>query len=85
MTEVSNELMYELLKGVHHAVSELRQDISEVKKGLNVLRGHIAAIQSDIHNIHGILARHEERPDRIERRLELRELAAAQREFDPSL
>jgi hypothetical protein len=45
---------------------------------LNVLRGHIVAIQSDIHNIYGILARHEERLDRIDRRLELRELAEAQ-------
>jgi hypothetical protein len=52
---------------------------------LNVLRGHIVGIQSDIHNIYGILARHEERPDRIERRLELRELAEAQKAFDPSL
>jgi hypothetical protein len=45
---------------------------------LNVLRGHIVGIQSDIHNIYGILARHEERLDRIDRRLELRELAEAQ-------
>jgi hypothetical protein len=40
------------------------------------------AIQSDIHNIYGVLGRHDERLDRIERRLELRELAEPQRPFD---
>lgn len=83
MAEVSNELMYELLKRMHHDISELRQDVSEVKREINVVRGHMVGIQSDIHNIYGILARHDERLDRIERRLELRELAEPQRPYDP--
>ncbi|RUM98065.1 hypothetical protein EET67_10700 [Pseudaminobacter arsenicus] len=82
MTEVTNDLMYELMKRMHHEISELRQDVSEVKKELNVIRGHMIGIQTDIHNIYGILARHDERLDRIERRLELRELAEAQKPFD---
>ena len=82
MTEVTNDLMYELMKRTHHEISELRQDVSEVKKELNVIRGHMIGIQTDIHNIYGILARHDERLDRIERRLELRELAEAQKPFD---
>lgn len=36
-----------------------------------------------IHNIYGILSRHDERLERIERRLEIRELAEPQRPFDP--
>ena len=84
MAEVSNELMYELLKRMHHDVSELRMDVSEVKKELNVIRGHMIGIQTDIHNIYGILARHDDRLDRIERRLELNELAEAQKPFDPN-
>jgi len=84
MAEVTNELMYELLKRMHHDMSELRMDVSEVKKELNVIRGHMIGIQTDIHNIYGIFGRHDERLDRIERRLELRELAEAQRTFDPS-
>lgn len=84
MAEVSNELMYELLKRVHHEMSELKQDVSELKKELNVIRGHLVAMQSDIHNIYGILARHDEHLDRIDRRLELRELAEAQKPFDPN-
>jgi predicted nucleic acid-binding Zn-ribbon protein len=82
MTEVTSDLMYELMKRMHHELSELRQDVSEVKKELNVIRGHMIGIQTDIHNIYGILARHDERLDRIERRLELRELAEAQKPFD---
>jgi predicted nucleic acid-binding Zn-ribbon protein len=84
MAEVTNELMYELLKRVHHGQSELRQDMSEVKRELNVIRGHLVAVQSDIHNIYGMLARHDDRLDRIERRLDLREFAEPQRPFDPT-
>ena len=83
MPEVTNELMYELLKRVHRDLSETRLDVSEVKKELNVIRGHMVGIQSDIHNIYGILGRHDDRLERIERRLDLRELAEPQRPFDP--
>ena len=82
MAEVTNELMYELLKRVHHDTGELRMDVSEVMRELNVMRGHIVSIQGDIHNIYGILGRHDERLDRIEHRLDLRELAEPQRPFD---
>jgi septal ring factor EnvC (AmiA/AmiB activator) len=75
--------MYELLKRVHHEVAELRQDVSEVKQEMNVVRGHMVATQSDIHNIYGILARQDDRLERIERRLNLRELAEAQRPYEP--
>lgn len=83
MAEVTNELMFELLKRMHHEQSELRQDVSEVKTELNVIRGHLLAIQTDVHNIYGILARHDTRLDRIERRLDIREFAEPQRPFDP--
>lgn len=83
MAEVTNDLMYELLKRMNHDLSELRQDVSEVKRELNVIRGHMVGIQSDIHNIYGVLARHDERLERIEHRLELRELAEPQRPYEP--
>lgn len=75
--------MFELLKRVHHEIGELRQDVSETKRELNVMRGHMAATQSDIHNIYGILARRDERLERIDRRLDLREPAEAQRPYEP--
>jgi hypothetical protein len=83
MAEPTNELMFELLKRVHHEIGELRQDVSETKRELNVMRGHMVATQSDIHNIYGILARQDERLERIDTRLDLRELAEAQRPFEP--
>ena len=83
MAEVTNELMFELLKRVHHEIGELRQDVSETKRELNVMRGHMVATQSDIHTIYGILARQDERLERIDTRLDLRELAEAQRPFEP--
>ena len=83
MSEVTNELMFELLKRVHHEIGELRQDVSETKRELNVMRGHMVATQSDIHNIYGILARQDERLERIDKRPDLRELAEAQRPFEP--
>ncbi|MER8373760.1 hypothetical protein [Mesorhizobium sp. M1396] len=83
MAEVTNELMFELLKRVHHDIGELRQDVSETKRELNVMRGHMVATQSDIHNVYGILTRQDERLERIDRRLDLRELAEAQRPYEP--
>jgi hypothetical protein len=83
MSEVTNELMFELLKRVHHEIGELRQDVSETKRELNVMRGHMVATQSDIHNIYGILGRQDERLERIDRRLDLRELAEPQKPYEP--
>jgi hypothetical protein len=83
MAEVTNELMFELMKRMHHELGELRMDVGEVKRELNGLRGHMVSIQSDIHNIYGILARHDERLDRIERRFDLHELAEPQRPYRP--
>ena len=42
---------------------------------MQAFRGHIS-LQQDVHNIYAILARHDTRLDRIERRLELAEPAA---------
>ncbi|MEI9416939.1 hypothetical protein [Mesorhizobium sp. Cs1321R2N1] len=78
MPEVTNELMFELLKCVHHEIGELRQDVT--KRELSVMRGHVVATQSDIY---GILARQDDRFERIERRLDPRELAEAQRPYEP--
>jgi hypothetical protein len=52
MSGATSELMFELLKRVHHEIGELRQDVSETKRELNVMRGHMVATQSDIHNIY---------------------------------
>lgn len=83
MAEVTNELMFELMKRIQHDMAETRRDVSEVKTEINVIRGHLVAMQSDLNNIYVVLARHDDRLERIERRLELRELAEEQHPFEP--
>jgi uncharacterized protein (UPF0335 family) len=82
MAEATNELMYELLKSIHQRMDRLEAGMSEVKHEIVSVRLSIMGIQTDIHNIYGILARHDERSDRIERRLELREFAEPQRPIE---
>ena len=73
MAEVANELMYEVLKQIQNDLSAVKSTTQEIKAELTAVRMHQFAIQQDIHNIYGMLGRHDERLDRIERRLELTE------------
>ncbi|ATN34607.1 hypothetical protein ACO34A_12435 [Rhizobium sp. ACO-34A] len=83
MAEITQELMYELMKRVHSDISSLKEGQNEIKAELNAVRGTMISMHQDIHNIYGVLARHENRLDRIENRLELRELQEAQARFEP--
>ncbi|WP_083198437.1 hypothetical protein [Pararhizobium polonicum] len=83
MSEITSELMYELLKRVHSDIAGLKEGQREIRSELNAIRGTMISMHQDIHNVYGILARHDTRLDRIENRLELRELAEAQSRFEP--
>ncbi|PWE56549.1 hypothetical protein DEM27_09205 [Metarhizobium album] len=83
MAEVTNELMYELLKRMHQRIDRVDTSLGEIKSEIQSIRGTMISMQQDVHNIYGVLARHENRLDRIENRLELRELAEAQARFEP--
>ena len=83
MTDISQELMFELLKKIQADTHSLKQGQSEIRAEINALRGTMISMQKDIHNIYSVLSRHEDRLDRIENRLELRELAEAQARFEP--
>ncbi|PZU85639.1 MAG: hypothetical protein DI528_11690 [Shinella sp.] len=83
MAEITQELMYELMKRMHSDISSLKEGQNEIKAELNAVRGTMISMHQDIHNIYGVLARHENRLDRIENRLELRELQEAQARFEP--
>jgi DNA anti-recombination protein RmuC len=74
MVEVTNELMFEVLKSLQNDLGGLKDDMRDVKEELRAVRGHMLATQQDIANIYSILARHDGRLDRIERRLELAEV-----------
>ena len=71
MAEVTNELIYEVLKGIQFRMSNMEDGIREVKGELVAIRGHMLATQSDIANIYDKLGKIEHRVERIERRLDI--------------
>lgn len=83
MTEVTSELLYEVLKKIQSRLDGVEHGIREVKQELISIRGHMLSMQNDVHNIYAKLDRHDESLERIERRLELRELAESQRPYEP--
>ncbi|MGV8936803.1 MAG: hypothetical protein ACOH2J_06740 [Allorhizobium sp.] len=83
MAEITNELMYELLKTAHTEAGRVKDGQRHVRAELNALRGTVVSIQLDLHNIYGILDRPELRLERIENCLELREISKAQSRFEP--
>jgi tetrahydromethanopterin S-methyltransferase subunit G len=83
MAEVNQELMYELLRKMHQRIDKIDVSLGEIRSEMHSMRGTMISMQQDIHNIYGVLARHEDRLERIENRLELRELAEAQARFEP--
>ena len=75
MAEVDGDLIYEVLKSIQGDMRLLKNGVGEIKQELIAVRGTMVSMQQDINNIYGILARHDQRLDRMEHRLELRELA----------
>jgi len=73
MAEISSELIYEVLKSIRGDIARIDQKTDELKAEMQAFRGHMISLQQDVHNIYGILARHDARLERIERRLELNE------------
>ncbi len=71
MTEVTNDLIYEILKGLQADSAATRTEIREIKGELNAMRGHLLPIQQDIHLIYGALEELTQPLDRVEQRLEL--------------
>jgi len=71
MANVSNELLYEILKKIQEQLARLEDGQRGIQEELRALREHQLAMQRDIGNIYDRLARFEVRLERIERRLEL--------------
>ena len=76
MTEVSNELIFEILKQIQQRLDRVDHKIDEIKSELNALRGHQVSMLQDIQNVYGILGRSDARLEHIERRLELSDATA---------
>ncbi|MFN5082583.1 hypothetical protein [Brevundimonas sp.] len=69
MAEVTNALMYEVLKTIQQQTQRMDLTLGEVKLELQAIRGHQLAIQQDISVIYSRLGSIELRFDSIERRL----------------
>lgn len=82
LAEVTNELMFETLKKMQADLSSVKVTVGELKSETASIRGYLHNMSGDINNIYSKLARHDIQLDRIENRLELRELAEAKARFE---
>ncbi|MGX5841275.1 hypothetical protein ACWGTI_11190 [Mesorhizobium sp. ArgA1] len=84
MPEVTYEPMYELLKKIHSRMDRLENGLGEVKHEVVAIRLQALGTKADISDIYAITGRIDQRLERIEQRLELRELAEkSQPPYDP--
>ena len=84
MAEIDGNLLYEVLKSVQQDTRQLKDGQAELKQELISIRLQQLGMQNDVHNIYAMLARSDQRLERIENRLDLRELAEPQRPYDPT-
>ena len=78
MADITPELMFEVLKSVQARLAqvdgkldELKQEMQASRTAQNGIRQEITSVFEEISGVHKTLIRHENRLDRIERRLEL--------------
>lgn len=83
MADATRELMYELLKRVHTDLSGVRDGQKDLRQDMLSLRNQFHLLQGDFNSMRGSIAHIGDRLDRIENRLELRELSDAQARFEP--
>lgn len=83
MAEISQDLVQKLLRRLHQRADRSENTVRDLRNELNSMRLVLHAHQSDINNLYAMLLQMDARLDRIENRLELRELQEAQARFEP--
>jgi hypothetical protein len=73
MAEISIDLIYEVLKAMQARLAGVDGKVDELGHAMQAFRTHMIGLQQEMSGIHATLVRHEQRLDRIERRLELSE------------
>lgn len=76
MAEVSNELIFEVLKQVQQRLDKVDHKVDELKSEMNAMLGYLISMQQDVQNVYAILGRYDGRLEHIERRLELNDAPA---------
>lgn len=83
MADQSQELLFEILRKLQSDMSVLKDGQRETRQEINSLRNYMHLMQGDLNNLRGTMSQVMDRLDRIEGRLEIRELAEAQARFEP--
>ena len=83
MADVTQELIHEILRRVHVRADKADTGIRDLRSEIGSIRHSLHAHQNDINPLYTMLHQIDERLERIENRLELRELAEAQSRFEP--
>ena len=71
MADVTNDLLYEVLKSIHGRLDRMEMTMGEVKGELQAIRQHQLATSQEVGNIYVKLGRHDDQLNRIETRLGL--------------
>ncbi|MEM8750044.1 MAG: hypothetical protein AAGF28_07070 [Pseudomonadota bacterium] len=71
MAEVTNELIYEVLKGIQTRLERFDERFEDISEELIGIRTHMHASQGEINRIYTRLGAIETRIDRVEKRLEI--------------
>jgi DNA repair ATPase RecN len=75
MAEVTNDLIYEVLKAMQSRLDRMDHTMGEVKNEIQAVRTHMVGVHQDLSNIYLKLDDHGTRLERIETRLGLLEPA----------
>ena len=70
MADVTNDLIYEVLKSLQRGQQNIENAVSEIRNELQAIRVHSLAVQTDIKNVYSTTASIEIRLDRIEKRFD---------------
>lgn len=74
MSEITNELIYEVPKAIPRDVSDLKHGQAELNAALVAMRTCLVGLHQDVNNLYASIGRQEDRLARIERRLEISEI-----------
>ncbi|WP_038034496.1 hypothetical protein [Thermopetrobacter sp. TC1] len=71
MAEITNELIYEVLKSMQARLGNIEQSQKEMTTRISALQTHMLAVEKDVANLYEALAALDTRIERIEKRLDI--------------
>ncbi len=83
MADQTQELMFEILRKLQADITTIKEGQRDARQDIVSLRSYMLVLQGDFNNMRGTMTQVLDRLDRIENRLELRELQEAQARFEP--